>query len=40
MSGMTLRIIVAVLLFIHGIGHIMGILPALQVVDVKGWKSH
>jgi hypothetical protein len=36
---MTLRIIIAVVLFIHGIGHIMGVLPALQVVDVAGWNS-
>jgi hypothetical protein len=40
MSGMTLRIIVAVLLFIHGIGHFVGVLPALQLVHVKGWNSH
>lgn len=40
MSGMTLRIIIAALLFLHGIGHVMGIIPALQVFDVKGWNSH
>lgn len=40
MSGMTLRIIIAGLLFVHGIGHVMGILPALQMADVKGWNSH
>jgi hypothetical protein len=36
---MTLRIIIAAVLFIHGIGHIMGVLPALQVGDVAGWNS-
>jgi hypothetical protein len=39
MSGTVLRALVAVVLFIHGIGHVMGILPALQVVNVKGWNS-
>jgi hypothetical protein len=39
MSGTTLRIVTAVVLFIHGIGHIMGVLPALQLVDVNGWNS-
>jgi hypothetical protein len=37
---MTLRIIIAAVLFIHGIGHFMGIMPALQIVDIKGWNSH
>lgn len=40
MSGVTLRAIVAAVLFIHGIGHFMGVMPALQMVDVKGWNSH
>jgi hypothetical protein len=38
-SGTTLRIIVAAVLFIHGIGHFMGVVPALQLADVKGWNS-
>lgn len=40
MSGLTLRIIIAVVLFFHSIGHVTGVLPAIQVVDVKGWNSH
>jgi len=40
MSGTTLRALIAVVLFIHGIGHIMGVIPALQLLDVKGWNSH
>jgi len=39
MSGMTLRIIIAVVLFIHGIGHSMGVMPALRLGDVTGWNS-
>lgn len=39
MAGTTLRIIVAAVLFIHGIGHIMGVMPALRLVDVNGWNS-
>ncbi len=40
MSGTTLRIIIALVFFIHGVGHAMGIIPALRPVDVKGWSSH
>jgi hypothetical protein len=40
MSGVTLRAIIAAVLFIHGIGHFMGVMPALHMVDVKGWNSH
>ena len=39
MSGVTLRALVAVVLFIHGIGHVMGVIPALQLTDIKGWNS-
>lgn len=39
MSGITLRVIIAAVLFIHGIGHFMGVMPALRLVDVKGWNS-
>jgi hypothetical protein len=39
MSGITLRIIIAVVLFLHGIGHIMGVIPALRPTEVKGWNS-
>lgn len=40
MSGTTLRIIIALVFLIHGVGHAMGIIPALRPVDVKGWSSH
>jgi hypothetical protein len=40
MSGTTLRIIIALVFFVHGVGHAMGIMPALRLVNVKGWSSH
>ena len=40
MSGNTLRIVLAAILLIHGIGHFMGVIPALRLVEVKGWTSH
>ena len=39
MSGTTLRIIIALVFFVHGVGHAMGIIPALRPADVKGWSS-
>ena len=39
MSGTTLRIIIAAVLFIHGVGHSMGVMPALRLVDINGWNS-
>lgn len=39
MSPTALRIIIAAVLFIHGIGHFMGVIPAMQLVNVKGWNS-
>ena len=39
MSGVTLRALVAVVLFMHGIGHVMGLLPALGLSTVEGWNS-
>ena len=39
MSGVTLRALVAVVLFIHGIGHVMGVIPALGLSTVEGWNS-
>ena len=39
MSGVTLRALVAGLLFIHGIGHVMGHFPALGLATVEGWNS-
>jgi hypothetical protein len=40
MSGTTLRALVAVVLFLHGIGHSMGVIPALKPGSVEGWNSH
>ena len=39
MSGTTLRIIIALVFFVHGVGHVMGIMPALGLSSVKGWSS-
>jgi hypothetical protein len=39
MSGTTLRIIVALVFLVHGVGHFMGIMPALGLATVKGWSS-
>ena len=36
MSGIVLRAIIAFVFAFHGIGHAMGIIPALGVVDVEG----
>ncbi len=33
MSGTTLRAIIAFVLLFHGVGHAMGIIPALRLVD-------
>jgi hypothetical protein len=40
MSGTTLRIIIAVVLFAHGVGHVMGVMPALGLSNIKTWSSH
>jgi hypothetical protein len=40
MSGTTLRFIIAGLLFVHGVGHIMGVMPALGLSSLKRWSSH
>lgn len=39
MSGTTLRIIVALVLFAHGIGHVMGILPMLGLSSIESWNA-
>lgn len=39
MSGTTLRAIIAIVLFGHGVGHAMGIIPALRDVKVGSWSS-
>lgn len=33
MSGNTLRILIAVVLFVHGVGHVMGMLPAFGMAN-------
>ena len=39
MSGSTLRLIIAGILLVHGIGHIMGVLPVLGVGrNVETWS--
>ena len=40
MSPETLRIILGVLFIGHGLGHIMGIMPALRLFTTEGWSSH
>jgi len=40
MSGTTLRIIIALVFFVHGVGHIMGVMPALGLSSLKRWSSH
>jgi hypothetical protein len=48
MSGPVLRAIIAFVFAFHGVGHAMGIIPALGIVNVKGasqgwlknWSSH
>ena len=48
MSGTTLRTIVTLVLVFHGLGHIMGIIPALGLVNtestnqdwLKNWSSY
>jgi hypothetical protein len=39
MSVTTLRAIIAAVLFIHGVGHFMGVMPALRLVEITGWNS-
>ena len=39
MSASTLRLIIALVFFVHGAGHAMGIMPALGLSSVKGWSS-
>ena len=39
MSGTTLRFIIALVLFIHGIGHIMGVMPILGLSTMETWNA-
>jgi hypothetical protein len=38
MSSTTLRLIIALVLFVHGIGHVMGILPVLGLSTIETWN--
>ncbi|MGD8625376.1 MAG: hypothetical protein PVF47_08360 [Anaerolineae bacterium] len=48
MSGTVLRAVIAFVFFFHGVGHAMGIIPALGLIDtagsdqgwLKNWSSH
>lgn len=40
MSPINLRIIIAVLLFVHAIGHIQGIIASLGVIKSETWHVH
>ena len=39
MSEETLRLIIFLVMLLHGVGHIMGVVAALELFDVKGWSS-
>ena len=39
MDGSTLRMIIAIVLFIHAIGHIQGVLVALNLFSTEKWHS-
>ena len=39
MSPTTLRIIIALILFVHGVGHVMGILPAVGLSTLESWNT-
>ena len=38
MSPKTLRIIIAIFLFVHAIGHIQGIIASLGVIKLENWS--
>jgi hypothetical protein len=48
MSGTVLRAIIALVFAVHGVGHAMGVIPALGIVNTQGssqgwlknWSSH
>jgi hypothetical protein len=48
MSGTVLRTLIALVFAFHGVGHAMGIIPALQIISagsrregwLKNWSSH
>ena len=40
MTPTTLRTVISIVFFFNGIGHVLGILPALGVSKMKNWSSH
>ncbi len=40
MSPVTLRYLIAGVLLAHGVGHVMGLMPALRLGKAEGWSSH
>ena len=40
MSGTTLRIIIAGVFLVHGVGHVLGFFPAFRLTTVEGWTSY
>jgi hypothetical protein len=40
MSASTLRIVMAVFLFIHAVGHAQGVIAATGVLNSKRWNAH
>ena len=39
MSSQTLRIIISIVLIVHGIGQLMGTLPALGLINTENWHA-
>lgn len=39
MSPMTLRVVIALVLFAHGIGHVMGMMPMVGFSTVERWNA-
>ena len=39
MSPTGIRIIIALVLFIHGVGHIMALLPAFKIASTETWHA-
>jgi hypothetical protein len=39
MFNTTLQLFITVVLFVHGVGHVLGIMAALQLANVDGWSS-
>lgn len=39
MSATTLRIIIALVLFVHGVGHVMGLMAILGFSTIESWNA-